>query len=111
MAVRGRAQGPPLRQRYAFNPKKKPQRPRWGSESNRSLRRVLGIYAGCVAIRLAGARAQGPVENRADPIRDDAAPTQQTVSADVSVIRAGSKSGAGSADREGGRESNLGQHF
>jgi hypothetical protein len=71
---------------------------------------VLGSEAVSVTIRTAGTGAQRLVENRINPIRDDAAGAQFPKPA-VGIRVLGRKRCTSSSDRKGRRESNLGQHF
>jgi hypothetical protein len=72
-----------------------------------------GGEVGSVAIRIAGTGAQRPVENRINPIRDDAAGAQYPVPTGFipAIIFIRRQRRASSADGKGRRENNLGQHF
>ena len=74
---------------------------------------VLSSEAGSVTIRAAGAGAQRSVENRINPVRDDAAGAQFPVPTSFipAIIFIGRQRRANSADGKGRRENNLGQHF
>jgi hypothetical protein len=74
---------------------------------------VLGSEAGSVTIRTAGSGAQRPVENRINPIGDDAAGPQFPVPTGSipAIIVTGRQRRASSSDGKGRRENNLGQHL
>ena len=83
---------------------------------DRSFCRVLGVLgseAGSVTIRIAGAGPQRPVENRIDPIRDDAAGPQfpESTGFIAAIIFIGRQRRPSSTDGKGRRENNLGQHL
>jgi hypothetical protein len=73
--------------------------------------RALGGGPGSVSICVPGVGAHRGMENRINSIRDDTAGAQQPVPAAVYIGIRRRHRRAGSAESEGRRESNLGQHF